>query len=328
MTLPSRIALALMLGCALVLHAAHAPCVHAQEADDDSLAPDSTTERARVHFRNGVDFYHEGNFRAALIEFKRAYNASPHYKLLYNLGQASLELQEDGQAIDYFTSYLQKGQGELSPERRREVELEIQRLQARLAHATITTDEPGVEIYVDGGLVGKTPLAEPLKLSVGRRRISAVKAGFVSVERTFDVASGDQLTLDFEMKSRSSESPSAPQLARSTSSGMSAAAWTGIATGVLGAGAITLSILTGVAQTDFDKERQRQTSAVQLQDMRDDAKLKALGADIAWGATIIAAGVTGVLLFTNSGPERAPADNKQSVKLDVGAGSLHVRGRF
>jgi len=329
MTMPSRRALALILGCALTssLHLGSAPRLRAQEAGEAALEADGATERARVHFRNGVDFYREGNFRAALIEFERAYRATPHYKLLYNLGQASLELQEDGRAIDYFRDYLREGRDELSPERQREVELEIQRLQARLAHATVTTDQSGVEIYVDGGLVGKTPLPEPLRLSVGRRRISAAKTGFVTVERTFDVASGDQLTFDFEMKTRSAELATS-QAPESPSRGLSPAAWSGIATAVLGAGAITLSILTGVAQTDFDKERQGQTSAGQLQEMRDDAKLKALGADIAWGATIVAAGVTGVLLLTNSGPERAPTDDKPHVKLGVGAGSFQLRGRF
>lgn len=324
MNTPARSAFALMLLCSL--HSASAPRVCAEDTEE-TPAPDSATERARVHFRNGVDFYHEGNFRAALIEFKRAYNTSPHYKLLYNLGQASLELQEDGQAIEYFTSYLRQGRDELSPERRREVELEIQRLQARLAHATISTDQDGVEIYVDGGLVGKTPLPEPLKLSVGRRRISAVKPGFVRVERTFDVASGDQLTLDFDMK-RQREEASAPQPATPASSSLSPAVWTGIATGVLGAGAITLSILTGVAQSNYDQERQHQTTAAQLKDLRDDAKLKALGADIAWGATIVAAGVTGVLLFMNSGSESASKGDEPAVEVDLAAGGLQLRGRF
>ena len=321
MNSPLRTALALMLVCSL-----HAGSAYA-EGDQEALATDSATERARVHFRNGVDFYHERNFRAALIEFKRAYSISPHYKLLYNLGQASLELQEDGQAIEYFTNYLRRGREELSPERQREVELEIQRLQARLAHATITTDEDGVEIYVDGGLAGKTPLPAPLQLSVGRRHISAVKSGFLRVERTFDVASGDQLTVALAMK-RLSEAPSAPQLATSTSSSVSPAVWTGIATGVLGAGAITLSILTGVAQTNFDQERQRQTTAAQLKELRDDAKLKALAADIAWGATIVAAGATGLLLLMDSGTEHASEDDKPAVKVDLGAGSIQVRGHF
>src|ERR1700748_2626156 len=68
--------------------------VRAEDASA-SEARDAATERARIHFKNGVDFYREHNFRAALIEFKRAYKAAPHFKLLYNLGQASLELQED-----------------------------------------------------------------------------------------------------------------------------------------------------------------------------------------------------------------------------------------
>ena len=328
MTLP-RIWTALGLACAL--HAIAAPALDAQ-AGDDGLDPNSPTERARVHFRNGVDFYHEGNFRAALIEFKRAYKAAPHYKLLYNLGQASLELQEDGPAIEYFTNYLREGGAELSPERRREVEQDILRLQARLAHATVTANQPGAEIYVDDGLVGTTPLHETLKLSVGRRRITAVKPGFISAERTIDVASGDHVMIAFELKDRNQDlaklQAAAGASRRDASPALSPAAWSGIATALLGVTAVTLSILTGVAQTDFDKERQKQTSAGQLEDMRDDAKVKALGADIAWGATIVAAGITTVLLFTSSGSERAPTDDKQGIKVDLGAGSLQLRGRF
>src|SRR5688572_21975310 len=75
---------------------------------------DAATEKARAHFKLGVDLYREGNSRAALIEFKRAYKAAPHYKLLYNLGQASLELQEDSNAIDYFTTYLRQGGDEIT----------------------------------------------------------------------------------------------------------------------------------------------------------------------------------------------------------------------
>jgi tetratricopeptide (TPR) repeat protein len=331
MMLP-RASIARLLSCALALATLTiaATCVRAQEGED-AADPNSPTERARVHFRNGVDFYHEGNFRAALIEFKRAYKASPHYKLLYNLGQASLELQEDGPAIEYFTNYLREGAEELSAERRREVEQDIARLQARLAHAIITTNQDGAEIYVDDGLVGTSPLREPLKLSVGRRRITAIKSGFITAERTLDVASGDNVAIALELKERDQDLSKLRFGVNSSGrdgAPLSPAAWAGIATGVVGAAALTFTILTAVAQADFDNERKKLTSADDLQNMRDDTKVKALGADIAWGATIVAAGITTVLLITNSGPERTPSDDKQGIKVELGAGSLHLRGRF
>ncbi|HET6335754.1 MAG TPA: PEGA domain-containing protein, partial [Polyangiales bacterium] len=210
-----------------------ASSLHAQDLED-AADSDNPTDRARVHFRNGVDFYHEGNFRAALIEFKRAYKASPHYKLLYNLGQVSLELQEDGSAIDYFTHYLREGGDELSPERTQEVQRDLARLQARLAHATITADQAGAEIYVDDGLVGTSPLSGSVRLSVGRHHIKAKQRGVITAERTLDVAAGDDLVVALELDAHTRElsQPLAPSAAHEDG-GLSAAAWGGIATAVI-----------------------------------------------------------------------------------------------
>lgn len=294
---------------------------------EDSTEGTSATDRARTHFRNGVEFYHEGNFRAALIEFKRAYKASPHYKLLYNLGQVSLELQEDGAAIDYFSRYLRQGSDELSAERKLEVQNDLLKLHARIAHATITTDEDGAEIYVDDSLVGTTPLPSPVRLSSGRRHITAKQHGVIVAERTLDVAAGDNITVALPTSARELSAPVAVRAESGEGGGLSAAAWTGIATGVVGAGAITLTVLTGLAQANFDDERAKRTSEAKLNDLRDDAKRKALGADIAWGVTLAGAALTTVLLFTSGDGESAPTDDK-GLKIGVGPGSLQLRGRF
>jgi tetratricopeptide (TPR) repeat protein len=289
--------------------------------------PADPTERARVHFKLGVDFYHEHNYRAALIEFQRAYAASPHYKLLYNLGQASLELQEDSNGIDYFTRYLREGGDDLSDERKAEVQQNIARLLARLASVTVKTNQAGAEIYVDETRVGTTPLAEPVKVSVGRRRFVAIKRGFPDAERVIDVASGDELVVELEFKDR-------PELdlakletvlnKNQEDSGVSAALVTGITTGVLAAGATTMSILTMVAQQNYDDELEQETSSGELQQLRDDANTKALVADILWGATIVGAGATVILLVTGGGDE----EEKPPVALDVSPGRVAVSGRF
>jgi hypothetical protein len=285
------------------------------------------TESARSHFKLGVDFYRERNYRAALIEFQRAYAASPHYKLLYNLGQASLELQEDSNGIDYFTRYLREGGDELTEERKAEVEQNIARLRARLATVTVITNQPGAEIYVDETLIGTSPLSEPVKVSVGRRRFVAVKHGFADAEHVVDVASGDELQVALEFKER-------PQLdlaklqtvlnKNQEDSGPSPAVWTGIATGVLATGATTLSILTMVAQQKYDDELKVETTPGELQRLRDDAHTKALIADMLWGATIVGAGTTVVLILTSGGgEEKAPG-----VALGVAPGHLRLSGTF
>src|SRR5690349_16550442 len=76
------------------------------------------TEEAKSHFQRAVELFHEADFRAALIEFQRAYDAAPNYKVLYNLGQTSLELQDYAGALKAFRGYLDGGGREIPAARR------------------------------------------------------------------------------------------------------------------------------------------------------------------------------------------------------------------
>jgi hypothetical protein len=316
-----------------------ASVTHAQSKDDaEPPVTDEATASARSHFKLGVDFYRERNFRAALIEFERAYADSPHYKLLYNLGQASLELQEYANAIDYLSRYLAEGGSEISDERTAEVKQTIKYLESRIAYVTISTNEVGVEIYVDDSLVGKSPMIEPVRVGAGRHKFSAVREDGQPVERRIDVAAGDkrEVRLDFApapsgvtvqavqpLDNYTDDEPSDGDDAYTAAIAMS------FTTGVLFAGAVTMTVLTGAAQQKYQEELLVPTSRGRLTDLRDDAETKALVTDIVWGATIASGAVTAVL-FVLSGNEKKSTATRSSEGLAVGlgAGSLHLDARF
>src|SRR5262249_44370073 len=46
--------------------------------------PDAQVEEAHRHFQQGLKLVEEQDYRAALIEFKRAYELSPRWAVLYN----------------------------------------------------------------------------------------------------------------------------------------------------------------------------------------------------------------------------------------------------
>jgi tetratricopeptide (TPR) repeat protein len=326
---------ALMLSLAVAV----APRAHAQESESAGEGGENTAqtaeshdsvESARAHFKLGVDFYRERNFRAALIEFQRAYADMPHYKLLYNLGQASLELQEYAGAIDYFTAYLREGGDEVTPERRAEVEQSIRFLESRIARVTISSNRDGAEIYVDDTLVGRVPLAEPVRVGAGRHKFTAVRQGSPPVERMVDVAANEQREVRLEFEERRAPAlASAPQVTEivRTDGSNTAAIWAGMATAMLGAGAITMTVLSALAQKEYDDELGSITTRSKLDTLRDDAETKALVTDIAWGATIVAGGITAVLIF--SGDEDASAERaERGVGVRVGPAGVVVDGRF
>jgi hypothetical protein len=100
-----------------------------------------------------------------------------------------------------------------------------------------------------------------------------------------------------------------------------------MATAMLGAGAITMSVLAALAQKDYEDELDTITTKDKLETLRDDAETKALVTDIAWGATLVAGGITAVLILTaDDEPETERAE--RGVDVRVGLGAVRVDGRF
>lgn len=135
------------------------------------------TDDARNHFTRAVELFKEGDFRAALIEFQRAYDASPNYKVLYNLGQTNLELQDYAGALRAFRGYLDGGGREIAPARRTQVEGDLKRLESRVARVDVVVNVEGADVTIDDVSVGKSPLSAPVLVSAGRRKSRRRKLG-------------------------------------------------------------------------------------------------------------------------------------------------------
>jgi len=309
------------------------PAATTGSSDAPAVTPTpGEAEAARAHFRMGVDFYRERNFRAALIEFQRAYRAAPHYKLLYNLGQASVELQEYAPAIDYLSGYLHAGRSEIDEARRKEVEQTILELEARIATVTIE-GEQGANIFVDDTLIGRAPLDRLVRVGAGRRRFSAERANGQRSERVLDVAAGDHLTVQLNFDETGDEPPAVTDDALGATSDMPdgpspAIPWAIATTAVLAAGAGTVAVLTALAQKDYKDERRRETTKNQLDSLREDAETKALITDVLLSATLAAGIVTTVLILTDLGGGGSEASDYAAapVKLTIGPGSLGLSG--
>src|SRR5580698_10681100 len=92
--------------------------------------PESPTKQASEHFDRGVAMYGEADYRAALVEFKKAYEIAPNAAVLYNLGQTYYQLQNYAEALGAFQQYL--AQSGDSPSHLAEVQAAINTLKARV----------------------------------------------------------------------------------------------------------------------------------------------------------------------------------------------------
>ncbi len=264
-------------------------------------AEDSNVEQARAHFGRGVQYYEDGDYRAALMEFERSYTIQPAYQLLYNLGQVSAELRDYAAAERYFREYLAKGGQDIAADRRADVSAELARLKSRVGSIRVTANLPDVQIHVDDQLV-KNPSGGPIRVSAGRREIVAEKAGYTPVRRVVEVLGGEELTVKFDMGSppgsASNDSPN-------------------VVPWVLGVSSAVLLVAAGATgywayrdSSDYSSALNSVTTQDRLDQLSARAETKALVADVLLGTALAGGVLTVIFIVSGDSSERATAKLK------------------
>jgi hypothetical protein len=164
--------------------------------------PATSPPRAAVagaHFDRGAKLYLEGDYAAALVEFKRAYDASPTWQVLFNIGQCYFQLRDYANALVTLQRFAAEGAERIGAEDRATLDAELPDLANRVGRITVSSNLDGATVSVDDQVVGTTPLHDPVLVSMGMRKISATHEGRAPVLQRLAVAAGDNaaVTLDF-----------------------------------------------------------------------------------------------------------------------------------
>ncbi len=162
-------------------------------------SPEDAREAARLHYARGLELAGQADYEAALREFTEAYAVSPHFAVLYNIGQAEFALGRPQEAIESLSRYLRDGQEQIPPTRRQDVQAQIALLESLFAELTINADRSGVLIAVDGREIGRTPLYQSIRLATGTHRVAATLEGTETINRTVTLVPGDRQVLTLEM---------------------------------------------------------------------------------------------------------------------------------
>ena len=233
-----------------VCAAVSAPDAQAQDA--------AATHEAAKHFQRGVSLYGEADYRAALVEFKRAYAIAPNISVLYNVGETEFQLQDYAGALTTFDRYLAESPPNES--HRAEVDGNVEVLRSRVGHLIVTSAPTGADITVDDEPAGKAPLERPLLVSIGRRKVVATLPGRPSVSRYVEVAADDNVTValplpapvDSDATASASSAPDVPDESH-VGTTLRIAGWIG--TAVLAGGAGVFGYLATDESSQLQKDR-------------------------------------------------------------------------
>ncbi len=138
-----------------------------------AATPDAK-QAAHAHFDRGVAAFADKRFAEALDEFDAAYRAEPVFQVLYNIGQVNVALGRSVEAVAAYEEYLKLGTSAIGAARRREVKDEIARQVTHIGTIGVATHPEGADIRLDGRLIGRTPLAGPIKVNPGRHTVQAL----------------------------------------------------------------------------------------------------------------------------------------------------------
>jgi len=222
---------------------AAAPLPSPAQPSSTASAADSVG-RARQHFTRGVKLYEEDDFRTALIEFNRAYELAPNWQVLYNIGQASYQLRDYANALKTLERYVAAGGASIAPDRRQQVDREMEELRGRVAHVTFLSNVRGAELTLDDVALGATPFAGPELVGAGRHKVTASKVGWGAATRVVDIAGGDNLTIALELREESApQSRDAGALVETHKPSYAPA----VVTGAIGVAGVAVGALFGAA---------------------------------------------------------------------------------
>lgn len=149
----------------------------AEPVDDDDV------DRARRHYQAGSAYFEVGKFDDAVREFRISYGLSRRPDLLYNIGKAYLRKGDAARASAAFQEYLQARPDSID---RPGIELMLVDLQARIGLVRVQGVPAGAEILLDDQVVGRAPLAEAVRATMGKRRVT-MRLGDGTLQRGMEI---------------------------------------------------------------------------------------------------------------------------------------------
>ncbi len=167
--------------------AATAVCPAPARADDRG--------RAAEAFALGQQAESQGDWRAAIDSYERAYQLSPHPSVLFNIGNSYERLAEYRTAARYFLRYVEDSP---TADDRDDVLARVRRLREQPSKVSVECRQDAVTVHVDGEPSGGCPLE--LDLPAGQHRMMAERSGERSPTQTIVVEYGEprSVTLDIE----------------------------------------------------------------------------------------------------------------------------------
>ena len=155
------------------------------------VASPSQRKEAATHYQRGVSLSKEGDFPAALAEFRAAYQAAPSFEVLFNIGFCERRTFKYGQSLRTFAQYLRLGGEKVAADRRAAVAKEIETIRSLTAPVAVIVEGEPAKIFVEPGKAGVLNQREVFNVRSQGIDVDVRNDGVGALRRFFDDLVGD-----------------------------------------------------------------------------------------------------------------------------------------
>ncbi|MFO0553271.1 MAG: hypothetical protein U0271_33110 [Polyangiaceae bacterium] len=171
-------------------------------------AEDPIKAVARQRYQDGVKAYDAGKYEEARLAFEQAYTLTKVPAVLYNLGLSEVKSGHPVEGGNHLLQFLREHK-DATPTQRTEATAAIEQCKKNAGLLTITVDQPGADVSIDGTVIAKSPLPDPVFVEPGARTVMAQIGARGNMARV-DIKKGDQMPVSIVI-SIEGQNPQNPQ---------------------------------------------------------------------------------------------------------------------
>ena len=186
-----------LVSCLLCALAAFAPRpARAGDPPESAAETKALEDQAGALYLEGVALYKDEKWQEARVAFLAAWRLKKQWQIAGNLTDCELRLGRYREAAEHATYYVRNA----PPERRERAEAFLKTATAKIATLTVKVVPAGAEVLIDEIAVGRAPLAEPLFIDPGRRRVVARSPGMSDAVEILDLTAGSARSVSLDLK--------------------------------------------------------------------------------------------------------------------------------
>jgi len=134
--------------------------------------------QAKADYEVGLALLRDGDFAGALVKFQASFEASKDPRLLFNLAVCEKSMRHYARAVVLLRQFVGDPSPLIPPAKRDEAAELAKTFEQFTVSLTVEVNETDAEVEIDDRAVGKTPLAEPILVDIGSRKVRVRKEGF------------------------------------------------------------------------------------------------------------------------------------------------------